>query len=104
MPQMHLRQPRFTHSACGLFTKNKERMQKFKETGDSLYIYQNELDKVCFQHDMAYRAFKHLTRRTVSDKILHDKAFNIAKNSKYDGYQRGIASMVYKLFENKDFW
>ena len=104
MPQMHLRQPRFTHSACGPFTKNKERIQKFKETGDSLYIYQNELDKACFQHDMAYGAFKHLTRRTVSDKILRDKAFNIARNSKYDGYQRGIASMVNKFFDNKDFW
>ena len=87
MPEMYLRQPGFTHSACGLFTKNEERIQKFKETGDSQYIYQNELDKACFQHDMAYGEFKDLTRRTVSDKILRDKAFNIAKNPKYDGYQ-----------------
>ena len=80
MPEMHLRQPGFTYSACGPFTKNKERIQRFKETGDSRYIYQNELDKACFQHDMAYGDFKDLTRRTASDKILSDKAFNIAKN------------------------
>ena len=74
---MHLRQCGFTYSACGPFTKNKERIQKFKETGDSTYIYQNELDKTCFQHDMAYDDFRGLTRRTASDKILRDKAFNI---------------------------
>ena len=79
----------------------KERIQKFKETENSRYIYQNELVKACFQHDMAYGDFKDLTRRTVSDKILLDKAFNIAKNSKYDGYERGIASMVYKCFGKK---
>ena len=54
MSEMHLRQPRFTYNACGPFTKNKERIGKFKETGDSRYIYKNELDKACFQHDMAY--------------------------------------------------
>ena len=54
MPEMHLRQPGPTYSACGTFTKNKEKKQKFKETGDSCYIYQNESDKACFQHDMAY--------------------------------------------------
>ena len=53
MPEMHLKQPGFTYSACGPFTKNKERIQKFKETGDTSYIYKNELDKACFQHDMA---------------------------------------------------
>ena len=82
---MHLRQSAFTY-ACGPFTKNRERIQKFKETGDSRYIYQNELDKVCFQQDMAYGDFKDLTRKTASDKILHDKTFNIAKNPKYDEY------------------
>ena len=75
---MHVRQPGFTYSACGPFTKNKERIQKFKETGHSRYFYQNELDKACFQHDMVYGNYKDLTRRTVSDKILHDKAFNTA--------------------------
>ena len=98
MPEMHLKQPRFTYSACGPFTKNKEKIQKFKETGDTSYIYKNELDKACFQHDMAYGDFKDIKRRTASDKILRDKAFNIAKNSKYDRYQRGLASMVYKFF------
>ena len=86
MPEMHLRQPTFTQSVCGPFTRNKERIQKFKETGDSRYIYQNELDKACFQHDMAYGDFKDLTRIIDSDKILRDKAFNIAKSPKYDGY------------------
>ena len=86
MPEMHLRQPGFTYSACGSFTKNKERIQKFKETGNSRYIYQNKIDKACFQHDMAYGDFKDLTRRTAFDKILCDKAFNIAKTPKYDGY------------------
>ena len=94
MPEMHLKQLGFTSSACGTFTKNKERIQKFKQTEDTSYIYKNELDKVCFKHDMAYGYFKDLKRRTVSDKVLRDKAFNIAKNLKYDGYQRGLASMV----------
>ena len=84
MPEIHLRQPIFTYSACGPFSKNKERIQKFKETGDSRHIAQNELDKTCFQHDMAYGDFKDLTRGTASDKILRDKAFNIAKNPRYD--------------------
>ena len=101
MPEIHLKQPGFTYSACGPFTKTKEQIQKFKETGDTNYIYKNELDKACFQHDMAYGDFKDLKRRTASDKILRDKAFNIAKNPKYDGYQRGLASMVYKFFDKK---
>ena len=84
IPEIHLR---FACSACGSFTKNKERIQKFKETGDSQYMYQNKVDKACFQHDMANGDFKDLTRRTASDKMLHDKAFNIAKNPKYHGYK-----------------
>ena len=101
MPEMHLKQPGFTYSACGPFTKNKEIIQKFKETGDTKYIYRNELNKACFQHDMAYGYFKDLTKRTAADKVLRDKAFNIAKDPKYDGYQRGLASMVYKFFDKK---
>ena len=66
---MHLRQPGFTYIACVPFTKNKERTQKFKETGDSQYIYQFEWDKACFWHDMAYGDFKDLTRRPASYKI-----------------------------------
>ena len=75
MPEIHLKQPGFTYSACETFTKNKERIQKFKETRDTDYIYKNELDKACFQHDMAY-----------------------GENPKHDGSQRGLASMVYKFF------
>ena len=63
------------------------------------YNYKNELDKACFQHDMAYGDFKNITRRTALDKALCDKAFNIAKNPKCDGYKRGLASMVYKFFD-----
>ena len=94
MPEINLRQPQFTYSAYGPFTKNKERIRKFKETGDSRYIYSNELDKGCFQHDMDYGDFKDLARRTAADKVLRNKAFNIANDPKYDGYQRGLASMV----------
>ena len=99
MPEMHLKRLGFNYSTFGSFTKNKERIHKFKETRDTSYIYKNELDKACFQHDMAYGDFKDLARRTASDKVLRDKAFNIAKNPKYDGYQRGLASMVYKFFD-----
>ena len=101
MPEMHLRQPGFTYSACGPFTKNKERIQKFKETGDTNYIYKNELDKACFQHDMAYGDFKDLTKRTAADKVLREKAFKITSDQKHDGYQRGLVSMVYKIFDKK---
>ena len=88
MLEMHLRQPGCTSSVCEPITKITKRIQKFKETGDSRYIYQNELDKVCFQHDMAY-------------KIFRDKASNIAKNPKCDGYQHALASMVYKFSDKK---
>ena len=101
MLEMHLKQPAFTYRACDLFAKSKEIINKIKETGDSRYIYQNELDKACFQHDMAYGDFKDLNRRTFADKVLRDKAFNIVKDPKYDGYQRGLASMVYKYFDKK---
>ena len=101
MPEMHLRQPQFVYSACGPFTKNKKRIQKFKETGDTSYIYKNELDKACFQHDMAYGDFKDLAKRTAANKVLRDNAFKIATDQKYDGYQRGLASMVCKFFDKK---
>ena len=98
LPEMHLKKPRFTYSACRTFTKNKERIQKFKETVDTGYTYKNELDKACFQHNMAYGDFKDLKRRTAPDKILRDKTFNIAKNTKYDGYQKELSSMIYEIF------
>ena len=80
MPEIHLRQPQFTYSACGPFTKHEQRIQKFKETGDTSYVYKNELDKACFVHDAAYSDSKDLTKRTVADKILKNKAFDIAKD------------------------
>ena len=101
MPEMHLRQAQFVYSACGPFTKNKERIQKFKETGDASYIYKNELDKACFQNDMAYGDFKDLAKRIAANNLLRDKAFKIASDQKYDGYQRGLASMVDKFFDKK---
>ena len=101
MPEMHLRQPQFVYSDCGPFTKNKERIQKLKKTGDTSFIYKNEFDKACFQHDMAYGDFKDLPKRTAADKVLRDKAFKIASDQKYDGYQRGLVSMVYKFFDKK---
>ena len=101
MPEMHLRQPQLVYSTCGPFTRHKERMKKFKQTGDTRYIYRNELDKACFQHDSGYANHKDLMNRTKSDKVLRDKAYNIAGNPGYDGYQRGLASMVYKFFDKK---
>ena len=101
MPEMHLRQPRFVCSACGPFTRHKERIKEFKYTGDTRYICRKELDKTCFQHDFAYADHKDLINRTEADKVLKDKAYDIASNPKYDGYQRGLASMVYKFFDKK---
>ena len=97
MPEMHLRQPRFVYSACGPFTRHKERIKKFKQTGAMRYIYRNELDKVCFQHDSAYAHHKDLINRTKSDKVLRDKAYDIASNPEYGD----LASMVYKFFDKK---
>ena len=94
MPEMHLRQPDFTYSACGPFTKNKKRIKKFMQSGNTDLIYKNELNKACFQHDMAYSKSKDLVKRTQSDKVLREKAFKIATNPKDYGYQRGLASMV----------
>ena len=101
VPEMHLRQPGFTYSACGPCTKNKKRIQKFKETVDSRCICKNELDKACFQHDMAYGDFKDSTKRKATEKVLKNKAFNIAKDPKHDGYQRELASMVSKFLDKK---
>ena len=101
MPEIHLRQRRFVYSACGPFTRHKERIKEFKRTGDTRYIYRYELDKACFQHDSAYADHKDLINRTEADKVLRDKAYDIPSNPEYDGYQRGLASMVYKFFDKK---
>ena len=98
MPEMHLKQSGFTYSACGPFTRNKEKIEKFIQSGNTDFIYRNELHKACFQHDMAYGRSKNLVKRTQSDKVLRDKAFQIASDLKYDGYQRRLVSMVYKFF------
>ena len=72
-----------------------------RKTGDTRFIYRNEFDKACFKHDSAYADNKGLINRTKSDKVLRDKAYNIASNPEYDGYQRGLASMVYIFFDKK---
>ena len=101
MSEIHLKQLGFTYSACRPFTKNKQRIEKFMQTGDTNYIYKNDLGKTCFQHDMAYGKYKDLTEITQSDKVLKDKGFEIARNPEYDGYRRGLALMVCKFFDKK---
>ena len=87
MREMHLKQSGFTYNACGPFTKIEERIQKFLRLENIENIYKNDLDKAYFQHDMAYRKYKDLNKRTQSDKVLRDKAFEIASNPKSDGYK-----------------
>ena len=101
LPEMHLKQPRFIYSPCGPFAKNRERIERLLQTGNTDFIYKNELDKACFQHDMAYGKSKDLAKRTQSDKVLRDKSFKIGSDPKYGGYQRRLASMVYKFFDKK---
>ena len=100
MPKLHLRQPGFTYSACGPFTKHKM-IQKFKETGNLEHIYRNESDKACLAHVTAYSDSNDLVKRNVSDKTLKDRAYETAINPKYDGHQRGLAITVYKFFDKK---
>ena len=102
MPEMHLRQPQFVYSACGPFTRHKERIKEFKRTGDTRLLYRNELDKACFKHDAAYAKYKDVENRLISDQKLRNSAYDIASNPKYDGYQRGLASIVYKFFDSKN--
>ena len=87
MPELLYKQPEFTYSACGPFTKHPKRIQKLRETGNLKYLYRNELGKACFA-DAAYSDSKDLAKRTISDKILKDRAYEIARNRGYDGYQR----------------
>ena len=81
MPEMHLKQSGFTYSACGPFTKNKERIEKFMQTGNTDFIYKNKLDKACFQHDMDDGNSKDLVKNTQSEKVLRDKRFKIASDT-----------------------
>ena len=101
MPEMHLRQPQFVYSACGPFTRHKERIKEFKRTGDTRLLYRNELDKACFKHDLAYAKYKDVENRLTSDQKLRNSAYDIASNPKYDGYQRSLASMAYRFFDSK---
>ena len=101
MPEMNLRKPQFVYSACGPFTRHKERIKEFKRTGDTRLLYRNELDKACFKHDATYAKYKDVENRLISDQKLRNSAYDIASNPKCDGYQRGLASMVYKFFDSK---
>ena len=90
MPELHLVDPIVKkYSACCPLTKHKKRLQDFMQDGKLNHIYKNELDKACFQHDMAYNKFKDLEKRTQSDIILKNKACKIASNPRYNGYERG---------------
>ena len=99
VPELHWKQPGFNCSACGPFARDKERIEKLMQKGNTEFIYRNELDKACFQHDMAYGKAKDLPKRTQPDRVLRDKAFKIESDPKYNGYQRGLASIVYKFFD-----
>ena len=100
-PEMHFRQLGFTYCTCGPFTKNKERIQKFKEQEIHDNFYHNELDKPCFKHNMAYGDFKELTKEQFVLEYWVIQYLILLKSSKYDGYQQGYASMVYTLFDEK---
>ena len=101
MPEMHLIQPRFVYSACGPFTRHKERIKEFKRTGNINLLYRKALDKACFKHDAAYAKYKDVENRLKADNKLKNSAYDIARNPEYDGYQRGLASMMYKFFNSK---
>ena len=101
IPQFLLKYPEFTYSACGKFTKHRERIQKFRETDTLKHLYRNELDKACFAHDAAYSDSKDLAKRTISDTILKDRAYETGKSCKHDHLQKALASMAYKFFDKK---
>ena len=99
MPELHLKQTGFTYSACGPFTKHREKIQKFREAGNLKHLYRNELEEAWFAHDATYSDSKDLAKRTISDKFLKDRTYKIARNHGYDGYQKALASMFYKFFD-----
>ena len=90
MLEMFLRQPGFRYCVCGPFTKNRNRIHKLKERGVLQYIYETEIGKACFQQDMEYGNFKDLPKKTASEKILCNRAFNIAKKLKYNVYKEDL--------------
>ena len=99
--ELHLKQPGFIYRACRQFTKHHERIKTFRETGHLKHLYRNELYKPCFGHDPGYSDSEDLAKITISDKVLREKAYEIIKNPKYDGYLRALTSMVYKFFDKK---
>ena len=101
LPELHLKQTGFTYSTCGPFTKHCDRIQKFRETGNLRHLYGNALDKACFANNSEYSYSKDLRKRTISDKVLRDKVYEIARERNYDGYQRALTSMVYMFFVKK---
>ena len=103
IPELHLKQPGFTYCACRSFNKYHKRIQTFRAASNLKHLYKNELDKGCFAHDVPYFDSKDLAKIkiTISDKILNDRSYEIARNCGYDGYQRALASMVYKFFDKK---
>ena len=101
MPELHLKQPGFTYSTCGTFAEHREIIQRFKEKANLKHLYRNELDKASFAHDAANSDSKDLAKRTISDKIVKDRTYEIARNRKYIGYERALASMVYTFFDKK---
>ena len=99
MPEYHLKQSGFSYSACGSFTKLRERIQKSTETGNLKHVSRNELNKVSFPHDAAYSNSKDLTKSTFSDTVLKNKAYEITRNCKHDVYQKALATIGYKIFD-----
>ena len=97
--ELHLKQLRSTYSACRPFNLHRGRIQKFKETGNLIHLYRSELDKASFAHDEAYSGSKDLAKRTISDKVLKQRAYEIARNRKYDGYQRALGSIADNFFD-----
>ena len=102
MPELHLKQPTLCYSACGPFSRRRERIKKFRETGNLKHLHRNELDKACFAYDAAYLDSNE--KWTISDKILKDRAYEIARNRNYDGHQRALRSMIYKFFGKNTRW
>ena len=94
MSELHLRQPGFTNCICGPFTKHNEKIQTFNEVGNLKYFYWNQFDKACFACDTVYSDSKYLAERTISDKALKDRVYELSKNLEYDGYQGVLISMV----------
>ena len=101
MPELHLKQPGFTYSTCGPITKHCERIQKFRETDNLRHLHGNKVDKTCFAYNAPHSDSKDLAKRTISDKILRDRAHETARNYNYYGYQKAFASMIYKFLDKK---